>query len=144
MCGYDCVGLNQQNSPSLPNINPGVNYHSVVQTGNLNHYYNSALFSQETPGTVGNSPRNGFFGPSLVNDDFGLIKNTKLSERFSLELRAEAFNVFNHPNFSNPNTSLFSGLGVVNPSAGRITSTISASGGLPSSRQLQFAEKFIF
>jgi hypothetical protein len=144
MCGFDCVGLNQQNSPSLPNINPGVNYHSVVQKGNLNRYYNPALFSQETPGTVGNSPRNGFFGPSLVNDDIGLIKNTKLSERFSLELRVEAFNVFNHPNFSNPNTSLFSGLGVANPSAGKITSTISASGGLPSSRQLQFAEKFVF
>lgn len=144
MCGFDCVGLQEQNSPSLPNFNANVNVHSVVQKNNLNQYFNTKDFSQQPLGTVGNSPRNAFFGPSLVNDDFSLIKNTRLTERFSLELRAEAFNIFNHPNFSNPNTSLYNGPGVINPSAGRITSTISASGGLPSSRQLQFAEKFIF
>jgi hypothetical protein len=144
LCGFDCVGLSEQNSPSLPNINAGVDYHKVVQTGNINRYYNPAAFSLATLGTIGNEGRNSFFGPSLCNDDLAIVKNTRLKESLGLQIRAEAFNIFNHPNFSNPNTSLYTGANSPNPSAGRITSTISASGGLPSSRQLQFAVKLIF
>jgi hypothetical protein len=62
----------------------------------------------------------------------------------NLQIRAEAFNIANHPNFSNPNTSLYTGPTSPNPSAGKITSTISAQGGLPSSRQLQFAMRVQF
>lgn len=144
LCGFDCVGLNEQNSPSLPNIDPGVDVHKVVQKGNILQYFNPNDFSLQPLGTIGNSPRYAFFGPSLVNDDFSLMKNTKLRENLTLELRAEAFNVFNHPNFSNPNTNLYTGPTTRNPTAGRITSTISAQGGLPSARQLQFAAKVIF
>ncbi len=144
LCGFDCVGLNEQNSPSLPNVNPGVDFHNVVQPGNINHYYNAADFSLAIPGTIGNEGRDAFFGPSLVNDDLAIVKNTRIRESMNIQLRAEAFNLFNHPNFSNPNTSLFNGPGSPNPNAGKITSTISAAGGLPSSRQLQFAVKFTF
>lgn len=143
-CGFDCVGLNEQNSPSLPNINAGVDYHTVVQPGNINRYYNTADFSLAPLGTIGNEGRNQFFGPSLFNDDVALMKNTRIRESMNLQLRAEAFNIFNHPNFSNPNTSLYTGPNSPNPNAGKITSTISAAGGLPSSRQLQFAVKFMF
>ena len=51
--------------------------------------------------------------------------------------RAEAFNVFNHANFSYPNPVVFSGNGI-SPSAGVITQTNGTS------RQLQFALKLIF
>jgi hypothetical protein len=50
----------------------------------------------------GNSPRNGFYGPHYRNFDFSLIKDTKITERVSMQLRADFFNIFNHPNFANP------------------------------------------
>ncbi len=143
-CGYDCVGLNEQNSPSLPNVNAGVNFNNVVQKGNLLRYYNPADFSLAAPGTIGNEGRDQFFGPSLCNDDLAIVKNSRIRESMNLQIRAEAFNIFNHPNFSNPNSSLYTGPNSPNPAAGKIQSTISAAGGLPSSRQLQFALKFVF
>ncbi|HEV2387222.1 MAG TPA: TonB-dependent receptor [Candidatus Acidoferrales bacterium] len=142
-CGFDCVGLSEQNSPSLPNVVPGTKLGSVV-TGNINHYFNTADFTLPTPGTIGNEAPFQFYGPSLVNDDFSLSKSTRIRESMAIQLRAEIFNILNHPNFNNPNSGLFNGPNTRNPTAGRILSTISASGGLPSSRQIQFALKFIF
>jgi hypothetical protein len=43
--------------------------------------------------------RGAFRGPGAWNDDLSIAKNFKLTERFGLEFRAEAFNVFNHHNF---------------------------------------------
>ena len=144
VCGFDCIRFNTQNSPSLPNVNAGVDYHNVVRPGNINKYYDRSAFSLAALGTIGNEGRNSFFGPSLANDDVAVVKNTRITESVSFQLRAEAFNIFNHPNFSNPTTSLYTGANSSNPNAGKITGTISASGGLPSSRQLQFAVKLIF
>ena len=50
----------------------------------------------------GSSPRNGFYGPHYRNFDFSLNKETKLTERVNMELRADFFNILNHPNFANP------------------------------------------
>jgi hypothetical protein len=50
----------------------------------------------------GNLPRNAFVGPDYHNFDFGVAKDTKLNERVTMQLRFDAFNLFNHPNFSNP------------------------------------------
>jgi hypothetical protein len=49
--------------------------------------------------TFGNMGRNIFRGPKFVNVDFSAGKSWRLSERFKLQLRAEVFNIFNHPNF---------------------------------------------
>ena len=73
--------------------------------------------------------------------DTSLAKDTSIGEGKMLELRAEAFNLFNHPNLGLPNQTLYTavsatGAGVVNPTAGQITNTIG------SSRELQFALKF--
>jgi hypothetical protein len=46
--------------------------------------------------------RDALRGPSLKQLDFSLFKDTKLTERFTMQLRAEFFNIFNHPNFANP------------------------------------------
>ena len=56
------------------------------------------------PGTqhFGNLGRNAFVGPNYKNFDFSLVKDTKLNERLSMQLRVDAFNLFNHPNFANP------------------------------------------
>ncbi|HEV2717600.1 MAG TPA: hypothetical protein VGU64_20195, partial [Terriglobales bacterium] len=56
------------------------------------------------PGTrhFGSEGRNSLRGPSFKEFNFSLFKNTTLSERVTMQLRAEFFNIFNHPNFSSP------------------------------------------
>jgi hypothetical protein len=86
----------------------------------------------------GNLGRNTIIGPSFVDTDLSIIKNTKISERVSSEFRVEAFDLFNHPNFGNPNLSVGS------TTFGVITSTRFPIGDFGSSRQLQLALKLIF
>jgi hypothetical protein len=50
----------------------------------------------------------GLFGPAFLNEDLGLVKKTKISERVSLDIRFEAFNALNRTRFGNPATSLSS------------------------------------
>jgi hypothetical protein len=56
------------------------------------------------PGTrhFGNHGRTSLRGPSFKQWDLAIYKNTLITERLSVQLRAEFFNVLNHPNFSNP------------------------------------------
>jgi hypothetical protein len=56
------------------------------------------------PGTrhFGNMGRNSLRGPSFKEFNFALFKITAITERVNLQIRAEAFNILNHPNFSNP------------------------------------------
>lgn len=58
------------------------------------------------PGTLG---RNSFKAPNFTNFDFSLTKTTHLQGKLSVELRADIFNVLNHPNFCNP---LLPGFGI--------------------------------
>lgn len=82
--------------------------------------------------------RNALTGPGFVNTDLSLVKNTKLTERLNLQFRTEAFDVFNHPNFGNPNLNAQSG------TFGRITSTRFPTGDFGSARQLQLSLKLQF
>ena len=54
------------------------------------------------PAGQNGSGRNSVQGPNYWNLDSGLLKDFKITERFNLQFRAEAFNVLNHPNFENP------------------------------------------
>ena len=65
----------------------------------------AGLNGQYTEGTLG---RNAIRGPGFVNTDMALSKHFKFHERVDAELRLDAFNVFNHVNFGNPNTNIFS------------------------------------
>jgi hypothetical protein len=64
----------------------------------------AGLNGQYTEGTLG---RNAIRGPGFVNMDMALSKHFKFHERLDAELRLDAFNVFNHVNFGNPNTNIF-------------------------------------
>jgi hypothetical protein len=61
------------------------------------------------PGTrhFGNERRNSLIGPSYKNWDLAIYKDTPLTERLNMQLRAEFFNIVNHPNFANPFLPLF-------------------------------------
>ena len=50
----------------------------------------------------GNLGRNSLRGPSFKEFNFSVFKNTPITERVKLQIRAEFFNLFNHPNFANP------------------------------------------
>jgi carboxypeptidase family protein len=65
--------------------------------------------------------RNQYRGPHYIDFDMGLFKNFSIAERFKFGLGAQAFNVFNHPNFGQPNNSLLSG----DVTFGTITSAVS-------------------
>jgi hypothetical protein len=56
------------------------------------------------PGTrhFGDLGRNALRGPSFKQWDFALYKNTQITERLAVQLRADFFNLLNHPNFANP------------------------------------------
>jgi hypothetical protein len=57
-----------------------------------------------TAGTrhFGNEGRNSLIGPNFRQFDFSIFKSTSLTERLKMELRFEAYNLFNHPNFASP------------------------------------------
>ena len=81
--------------------------------------------------------RASFIGPRFWNLDTALHKRFSITEQVNMQFRAEAFNIFNHPNFALPNPLVFSGSSY-NSSAGSITATSNAS------RQIQFAVKLLF
>src|SRR5258708_10053546 len=88
-------------SVDVPNFSGGkVLADTNPRHGNL--YFNTSLFSNEQVGQFGNSRRRFFHGPGLNNFDLALLKNTKITESKELQLRFEAFNVFNHAQFQNP------------------------------------------
>src|SRR5262249_10235862 len=73
-----------------------------------NQWFNTAAFAMPAAYTFGNSAPNLLQGPGRYNLDSGLFKSTKLTEKISLAVRAEAFNVFNHANLGNPGTNVSS------------------------------------
>jgi len=66
-------------------------------------YFNTAAFAPAGPFVIGNSSRDPIRGPGLQNADVMLGKTFRVSERASLEFRAEAFNVSNTPPLNDPN-----------------------------------------
>jgi hypothetical protein len=99
-------------------------------------YFNTNLFSSEAPGTIGNSRRRFFHGPGLNNWNTALLKDTKLTETKTLQFRAEAFNLFNHAQFSGGGSSNFGTVGA--PGFGLISATYQQP------RVLQVALKLLF
>jgi hypothetical protein len=94
------------------------------------------------PNHLGNLPRNAVTGPGFYNTDFSIIKKTKVGGA-TVEFRAEAFNVFNHPNLGNPPLAGRTAT-VGSTSFGIITGTRLPTGDSGSARQLQFALKVLF
>jgi hypothetical protein len=95
-----------ENSPSggvtfiQANIVPGQPYWIADPTQPSGKALNPAAFTSPAAGQTGNFPRNGLRSPySIDQTDLALRRQFNLTERLKLDVRAEYFNVFNHPMF---------------------------------------------
>jgi hypothetical protein len=68
-------------------------------------WFNPNAFAYPAPGAYGNLGRNNAFGPGMYQIDSALHKQFALSERFHLDFRGEAFNLFNHPAYKTPGST---------------------------------------
>ncbi len=134
--------------------------------------YNIDAFAIEptydgTPGgTIGTVGRNALRGPAYFQLDLSGIKNFRITERVTMQFRADIFNIFNHPNFASPDggicTSVQSasstapasctisstGVPAFNSNFGRTGQTIADEDGTQigggTARQTQFSLRFTF
>lgn len=82
---------------------------------NRKEFFNTAAFTQPPTGGFGTVGLNTMTGPVHWDTDLGLAKSFSLVENMNLKFRGEFYNVFNHTNFNNPNSTLSS------PAFGTIT-----------------------
>jgi hypothetical protein len=103
------------------NVNPGVPivlYGSQYPGGKI---FNKAAFTAPPAGQQGNFGRNVLRGFGAWQADVGLQRQIRVTEKVGLRFRTEFFNIFNHPNFGNPNNTLTS------PLFGHSTQTLASS-----------------
>ena len=109
---YTGVPISLQSGGDYALTNIGLDYPNQiapVQKENPHNpahlYFNPASFASnlscgyEVCGVTGSAKQFSFNGPGAVNTDMGVEKDTKVTERISLNFRIEMFNIFNHPNF---------------------------------------------
>jgi hypothetical protein len=128
--GANTSGTGDTDNPDVPNWDPA--FSGPVILGRPDQWFDRKAFVPPTSGTFGNVARGSIIGPGLTTFDTSLFKKVSINESWSLQFRAEAFNIFNHSNFSEPNAVVFT------QSGGVISSTATTS------RQIQFALKLMF
>jgi hypothetical protein len=143
----------QINGVAASNVTPNVSAPLQVTGNPLGQWIaNPGVLSFTGLNSIGNLGRNAVIGPSFMNFDFALVKNTKLTEKWSLQLRIDAFDLFNHPNYAQPGPQ--SSPSTYDPAVltpgnqfstfSTITGTRFPTGDFGSSRQLQLAAKITF
>jgi hypothetical protein len=160
--GYNPPGTGDSRNPIRPTWNPAFNGNLYPKTPG--EYFNPNAFLQPTVsipngsggntiyGTYGNVKRDSLLGPHLTEFDFSAAKTSKITEKLSLEFRAEFFNLLNHTNFLTPNEVVYSSAPTVTTTAGVQTvtpSAVSPTAGVvtatsTTSRQIQFGIKLEF
>jgi TonB dependent receptor-like, beta-barrel len=112
---------------------------NAVNPGNPDNYINLECFSFPALGTLGNLGRNTLRSPGTANFDFSLFKNHNLlDEKLKVQVRAEIFNLFNHPNLGIEDTTIFDKQGKVVRTSIPLTDTRTRS------RQIQFGLRLVW
>jgi hypothetical protein len=96
-----------QRAAILPGVSPHLSS-SRHRADKVNRYFNRDAFTYPAPGTFSNVGRNAFVGPGYIMTDMTVGRDFPLArvrEGMRLNVRAEAFNVFNTPNLANPSAS---------------------------------------
>ena len=130
-------------NPDRPSLSPS--FSGPVVLGSPNQWFNPNAFVLPAFGTYGNLGRGTLTGPGLATLDVSMFKNASVSEKVTLQFRAEFFNLLNRANFGPPNATVFtngtntvSTVPAISPTAGLITATATTS------RQIQFGLKMFF
>lgn len=120
-------------------VRPNLVGNPILSTDKRSHaeWFNTAAFVQNPAYTFGDAPRNFGSGPGTVQVDASLLKDFPLHESTSLQFRAEAINVLNHPNWANPNTTFG------NSTFGQVTG-LQAGAGSNQARTIQVALHLTF
>jgi hypothetical protein len=128
---------------SQSDIRRGIHVDSSGGTNTLQYFssQSNALGAFDFPFGGETGERNVVRGPHFVNTDLAILKDFKMpwSEKHSLQFRAEAFNLFNHPNFNPPTTNIGSP-----GNFGNLNSTVQTTNGNDSARQLQLVLVYRF
>lgn len=148
------VSRNRSRSQWNPSIGPGLGLdrpslapgrtHEDAVIGDPDRWFDPTAFVLQPAGTLGNLGRGALTGPNLRAFDLSAVKNTRwsrLGEGGNIQIRVEAFNVFNRTNFAPPSLLAFSGAADNErplASFGRIRSTVT------SSRQIQLGLRILF
>jgi hypothetical protein len=119
---------------------------------NINAFAVEPTYDGTPGGTIGTVGRNALRGPAYFQFDLSGMKNFAITERITMQFRADIFNIFNHPNFTNPDGGICTavGLGTCTPNAnfGRVGQTIADANGTQigggTARQTQFSLRFTF
>lgn len=108
-------------------------------------WLNTSLFAKPTVGNYGNAGKGTWRGPNLWDVDMGLIKNfypVPSHESLSFQFRSEFFNLFNHPQWSDPNVTWANGaFGSTRSTIGTATGNVATTA---DSRIIQLALKMMF
>jgi hypothetical protein len=104
--------------------------------GSVDRWFDPSSFA--VGNAFGSLPRNAVPGPSFVNTDLSVVKTVTVAADHSLQLRVDAFDLFNHANFGPPGNVLGS------PMFGKISRTRLPTGEAGSSRQIQVVAKLSF
>jgi hypothetical protein len=125
------ISSDQANVGAGPAQRPNIAGNPNDGPQNPQKWFNTSVFSLPALYTFGNAPRNAVIGPGLQEFDLSLQKDIRLKEAAKLQFRAEAYNLFNHPNFNIPNRIAF-------------TANFGSISSAQDSRQLQLALKLAF
>jgi hypothetical protein len=129
---YIATDIANSGTPNRPNVVFGQSVSLPSSQRTAEHWFNTAAFSTPAPYTFGNAGRDIVPGPGNEVTDIALHRRFAVTERTSLEFRAEGFNIFNHPNFGIPGPY---------PDAGSIFGKILATG---DPRRFQFGARLDF
>ncbi|SFS07020.1 Carboxypeptidase regulatory-like domain-containing protein [Granulicella pectinivorans] len=114
--------------------------HARTGAGNVS-WFDPSVFSAPATGIVGNTQRNQFRGPADFGNNLSLFKAFPIFRESNLEVRADAFNLTNTPQFANPSATLGSTLGRVTGTLGSGVGNVNGVGG---PRVLQAGAKLTF
>src|SRR5215475_6731564 len=151
-------GGGQSRGTQRPDLVPGVNPYLDTASGFL---LNPAAFTVPAPGKFGNLARNALRGPGFSQLDVALSKDFAIKERTRFTLRWDVYNIFNHPNFSNPPSVLSGGLPssptgtgiqpgqpftqvLAGTAFGGLNSTVGRLVNFGTARQMQLSARFVF
>ena len=96
------ASLNAPGNINRPNVNGTPQIFGANGPGQL--YFDTSVFSAPAPNTFGNVGRNVLHGPGLFEIDASIFRKFRITERWNVEFRAEAFNLSNTPHFDRPGT----------------------------------------